>query len=50
MSTAVIMPERLERFLSPDVHLRHGTGAGANGQIDVCALQAADWLAGKLGA
>jgi hypothetical protein len=44
-----IIHDRLERFLSDDVHLRKGTGQGANGTIDVCAVQAADWLSGGSG-
>jgi hypothetical protein len=41
--------ERVARFLDPDTHLVRGTGSGANGKIDVCFLQAADWLAGGNG-
>jgi hypothetical protein len=39
-------PERLARFLAPDVHLRAGAGNGANGEIDTCVMQAVDWLRG----
>ena len=42
-----ILPDRLKRFNSPDVHLRSGAGAGADSQIDVCAMQAVAWLAGE---
>lgn len=45
--TVMILPDRLERFAS--IHLRSGKGNGANGNIDVCAMQAADWLAGGTG-
>src|SRR6185437_7111097 len=48
-SMTQIIHDRLERFLSDDVHLRKGTGQGANGTIDVCAVQAADWLSGGSG-
>lgn len=48
--TTTIIEERLQRFLAPDVHLKKGAGQGANGTIDVCAVQAADWLAGGTGA
>ena len=44
-----ISEERLARFMSPDAHLRSGTGNGVNGTFDACAMQAADWLAGGLG-
>ena len=49
MNVTAIIPERLERFLADSVHLRKGAGKGANGEIDVCAVQAADWLAGGKG-
>ncbi len=42
-----ILPDRLERFLSPDFHLRSGAGKGVNSHVDVCVMQAASWLAGK---
>jgi hypothetical protein len=41
-----ILEDRLARLLSNDVHLVSGKGKGANGTIDVCAVQAAHWLAG----
>lgn len=44
-----VLEDRLARLLSDDVHLRKGTGKGANGKIDVCAVQAADWLSGGKG-
>jgi hypothetical protein len=44
-----IIEERLARLLSDDVHLRSGKGSGANGTVDVCMVQAADWLAGGKG-
>jgi len=40
---------RLKRFLSKKVHLVSGKGAGANGTIDVCVVQATDWLVGRDG-
>ncbi len=46
--TVEILPDRLSRFLA-EVHLRRGVGAGANGKIDVCAMQAAEWLVGGIG-
>lgn len=46
MELGTVLRDRLERFLSPDVHLRWGRGKGANGTIDVCAMQAVAWLAG----
>ncbi len=48
MTLITINPDRLARF-ERDVHLRSGTGAGANGTIDVCLVQAADWLSGGSG-
>ena len=45
-----ILEDRLARLLSDDVHLRAGQGKGANGTVDVCAVQAAAWLAGGSGA
>ena len=44
-----IIAERLARLMSDDVHLRNGSGNGANGTVDVCAVQAADWLSGGNG-
>ena len=44
-----IVEERLARLLSPDVKLRSGKGAGANGTVDLCIMQAVDWLAGRDG-
>mgnify|MGYP001554871594 FL=1 len=41
-----IIADRLERFLTPDIHLRACSGKGANGTVDVCVMQAVDWLAG----
>ena len=41
-----VLQDRLERLLSDDVHLCKGEGTGANGTLDVCLVQAADWLAG----
>jgi hypothetical protein len=38
--------DRLARFLDPSTHLTRGKGKGANGTIDMCALQVADWLGG----
>jgi hypothetical protein len=40
---------RLKRFLSKKVHLVSGKGEGANGTIDVCVVQATDWLVGRDG-
>ena len=45
---ATVIPERLERFLKEDFHLRHGLGKGVNSHADVCAMQAVAWLAGRL--
>jgi hypothetical protein len=42
-----IAPERLQRFLSEDFHLRNGIGKGINSHVDVCAMQAVAWLAGR---
>jgi len=42
----MILEDRLARFLNDAVHLRSGKGNGANGTVDVCAVQASDWLAG----
>lgn len=44
-----ILTDRLERFLADDIHLIKGGGNGANGTIDVCVMQAVDWLAGGNG-
>ncbi|MBC5805651.1 MAG: hypothetical protein ACR2KS_10265 [Candidatus Eremiobacter antarcticus] len=42
-----IIPARLKRFES--VRLRKGAGAGGNGEVDVCLMQAVDWLTGGTG-
>lgn len=39
----LIFEERLARLMSDDVHLRRGTGTGANGTIDVCAAEQRLW-------
>ena len=44
MST--VDPVRLKRFMAKKVHLKQGAGKGANGEIDVCVMQAVDWLRG----
>src|SRR5580700_1366681 len=44
-----ILEDRLARLLSDSVSLRKGAGKGANGTVDVCMVQAADWLAGGKG-
>jgi hypothetical protein len=44
-----VLPDRLERFLSPEFHLRSGAGSGINGEADVCLMQAVGWLAGEPG-
>ena len=45
-----IIPERLERFNSPDFHLRRGVGEGVGfRETDVCLMQAVDWLTGGKG-
>ena len=49
MKKLMIDPKRLKRFKAKAVHLRKGTGKGANGTIDVCVMQAVDWLAGGAG-
>jgi hypothetical protein len=43
--------DRLARFLRPEIRLRkdRGQGEGANGEIDMCLMQAVDWLAGGSG-
>jgi len=50
MTITAIDFDRLARF-EREVHLRSGVGAGAgaNGKIDVCLVQAADWLSGGAG-
>ncbi len=47
MSAVQILPDRLERFFRPDFKLRSGTGKGVNSHVDVCIMQAIDWLAGS---
>jgi len=42
-----IDPDRLVRFA--EVHLRSGQGTGGNGTVDVCFMQAVDWLTGGTG-
>jgi hypothetical protein len=45
-NNTTIIPERLARF-EAEISLRSGPGSGMNGKkADMCALQAADWLAG----
>lgn len=44
-----IIQDRLERLLSEDFKLRYGAGTGINGEVDVCIMQAVDWLAGGSG-
>ena len=39
-----ILPDRLERFLKPDQHLVSGIGKGPNGELDLCIMQAINWL------
>jgi hypothetical protein len=46
MSTATVLPDRLERFMQPEFKLRRGIGKGVNGYADVCVMQAVAWLAG----
>ncbi len=48
MTITAIDFDRLARF-EREVHLRSGAGAGANGTINVCLVQAADWLSGGAG-
>jgi hypothetical protein len=48
-TTYKINQERLQRLLDEAVHLKPGAGEGANGTIDVCVMQAVDWLAGGKG-
>lgn len=48
MPDPLIDRARVALFLS-EVHLRIGPGTGAEGRIDLCAMQAADWLAGGSG-
>jgi hypothetical protein len=44
-----IDPERLHRIEGESFHLRSGKGAGINGEVDACIMQAVDWLAGGTG-
>jgi len=45
----MILEDRLARLLAPEIHLCSGKGAGANGAVDVCIMQAVDWIAGGEG-
>ncbi len=49
MTDVTIAEDRLARFLSPDISLVAGAGKGANGTVDVCIMQAVDWLVGGNG-
>ena len=47
MSTATVLPDRLERFMQPEFKLRRGIGKGVNSHADICVMQAVAWLAGE---
>ncbi|HEV8021288.1 MAG TPA: hypothetical protein VGP41_08520, partial [Candidatus Lustribacter sp.] len=46
--TTIIDQDRLARIIA-DAKLRSGSGAGVNGAIDVCVMQAVDYIAGGNG-
>jgi hypothetical protein len=50
MKVIEIDPARVKRLLAPDTHLVRGAGGGIiNGAMNVCVMQAVDWLAGGTG-